>query len=181
MPIKIEVPETDLWSEKEECFIKCKATTLVLEHSLVSVKKWEQKWHKPFLSKETKTPEMMFDYIKFMTITQNVDENVYYCIPEKEFKRITEYIEDSMTATTFSDDGKKSRNTEIMTNEVIYYYMFANQIPKECEKWHLNSLMTLLRVFSAKNEPAKKEDPKTLAKRYASLNAQRRKALHSRG
>lgn len=178
--LKIEIPESDLWDEKTETFVKIKHTILQLEHSLVSISKWESKWHIPFLGKKEMTPEMTLDYIKCMTLTQNVNPIVYNFIPESELKKVNDYISDPMTATTFNDKNSK-KNREIITSEVFYYMMFANQIPKECEKWHLNRLITLLHVFSIKNEPPKKMSKKETAKSYAALNAKRRAAMHSKG
>lgn len=151
-----------------------------MEHSLLSISKWEEKWKKPFLSKEDKTEEESIDYLRCMTITQNVDPRVYYAIDKKLFQEISDYIEDKHTATTFSNSTDPP-SREIMTAEVIYYAMFANGISKECEKWHLNKLLTLIRVFSEKNKPPKKMSKSQIMSRNRKLNAARRKKLHTRG
>ena len=117
-----------------------------------------------------------------MTLTQNVDPAVYRCIPESEMKRIIEYINDPMTATWFSDEEKtKGRSQPIITSEIIYYWMVAYQIPFECQKWHLNRLMTLIKVCDEKNKPAKKMSRNQQYARRNKLNAARKAKSHSRG
>lgn len=152
---------------------------LTLEHSLVSISKWEAKWHKPFISKEPKTTEELLDYVRCMTLTQNVDPLVYNFIDNSVLKQITDYIEDSMTATWFSED-KKPPSREIVTSELIYYWMVALQIPFECQKWHLNRLMTLIKICSIKNDPSKNKK-KMSAKERSALNKARRAKHHSKG
>lgn len=179
--LRITIPATELWDENKEEFINTKEQTLQLEHSLVSLSKWESKWHKPFLSKDTKTEEETLDYIKCMTITQNVDPSVYDFIPNDIREEIKEYIDDKMTATRFSDDKNGKGSSEQVTSELIYYWMIAQNVPFECEKWHLNRLLTLLKVCDAKNKPPKKMGKKELMRRNSSLNAARRKQLNTKG
>ncbi len=178
--LKLTIPAGEMWDEANEQFISVKETTLSLEHSLVSISKWESKYKKSFINSKDKTPEELLDYIKFMTLTQNVPDIVYSFMTKENIETINAYIADPMTATTFSNENNK-RNREIITSELVYYWMFANQIPKECEKWHINRLITLIGVFGAKNEPPKKMSKAALAKKYASLNAARRKASGSKG
>lgn len=184
MSIRIKIPANDdLWDEYRQRFITVKETELVLEHSLVSIRKWEQKWHKPFLKEGYKPNDVeLISYIKCMTLNQNVDPNAYFALTSENINDIKQYIEDPMTATTITTHGNKKNEKEIMTAEVIYYYMFANSIPKECEKWHLNSLLTLLQVFGVKNSPEKEKMNKhQTAAYYASLNKARRAKYHSKG
>ena len=179
--LRITIPATEEWNETKEEFIYTKEQTLQLEHSLVSLSKWESRWKKPFLSKEVKTKEEIIDYIKCMTITQNVDPNVYRCLTEENIKTVNAYINDPMTATTFSDRNKRSPSREIITSEILYYQMIALTIPMECQKWHLNRLLTLIRVCDLKNQKPKKQ---SMRERYTSnvaLNAARRKQLNSKG
>lgn len=178
--LKIEIPDVEVFNEKTCEFEYYKGATIILEHSLVSVAKWESEWHKPFLSKKQKTKKELRSYIKHMTITQNVDENLYKYLDNKTLERINNYINDPMTATTIHDSSN-TNNGEATTNELIYYWMFSLNIPKECEKWHLNRLMTLIRVFNAKNAPNKKMSSNAVKAQNASLNAARRKAHRSRG
>lgn len=178
--LEIVIPSIELWNEEKQEFVTVKGTTLKLEHSLVSLSKWESKWCKPFLSKEDKTPEETLDYIKCMTLTQNVDPNVYQCISNENINKIVTYINEPMTATTFREESKGG-SREIITAELIYYWMIALTIPFECQKWHLNRLLTLIRVCNIKNQPPKKMSKREIMSRNASLNAARRKQLNSKG
>ena len=170
------VPEQ--WDSKEQRFIPPKEKTLQLEHSLVSLSKWESRWHKPFLTKEIKTTEETIDYIKCMTITQNVNPDVYNHLSNQNITDINNYIEDSMTATTFSEDRFGKKNNEIVTAELIYYWMSELKINFDCQKWHLNKLLTLIRVKSIKNQPpTKKRSQQELTSYYAYLNKKRKEEL----
>ena len=179
--LKITIPATELWDENKEEFINTKEQTLQLEHSLVSLSKWESKWNKPFLSKDTKTEEEELDYIKCMTITQNVDPNVYKFIPLNVREEIKEYINAPMSATWFSEDKNTKSSSEQITSELIYYWMVAQNIPFECEKWHLNRLITLIKICNIKSQPPKKMGKKAIMSRNAALNAARRKQLNTKG
>lgn len=172
---------TEMWDEKNEEFIYPKNVTLQLEHSLVSLSKWESKWHKPFLGKEEKTAEETVDYIRCMTLTQNVDPSLYGFITNEVIRQVADYIDDPMTATWFSKEDKGPPSREVVTAELIYYRMVAYNIPFECQKWHLNRLLTLIRVCDVKNAPPKKVSKRDLATRNAAINAARRKALNSKG
>ena len=179
--LEIVIPETDLWDESNQTFIYVKEQTLRLEHSLVSLSKWESKWCKPFLTDKEKTTEETIDYIRCMTISQNVDPNVYKCINNKMRKEIFDYIQSPMTATTFSQKERKGSSREQITAELIYYWMIACNIPFECQKWHINRLLTLIRVCEIKNTPPKKMSKRELMSRNASLNAARRRQFNSKG
>ena len=179
--LQITIPAVELFDENKNEFVSTKEQTLQLEHSLVSLQKWESKWCKPFLSKQDKSPEELLDYVKCMTITQNVDPNVYQFLTDDNLRRINSYIEAPMTATRFFDDGNSKKNREIVTAELIYYWMIALNIPFECKKWHLNSLLTLVKVCSIKNQPPKKMSKRDIMSRNAALNAARRKQLNTSG
>ena len=169
------------WDENKEEFVEAKTRILQLEHSLISLSKWESKWCKPFLSSTNKTDEEVLDYIKLMTLTQNVDPEVYSHLSVENFKAIDAYINAPMTATTFSEDKNGKRSREIITAELIYYWMIALNIPFECQKWHLNRLLTLVRVCNIKNTPPKKYSKRETASSYAAINAARRKQMNSKG
>lgn len=178
----LNVESGELYDEVNESFITTKETNLQLEHSLVSLSKWESKWCKPFLdSKEEKTTEQIMDYIRCMTITKNVDPNVYKNLTQKNIDTIMEYINAPMTATWFSDDKNHRRSSETVTNELIYYWMISLQIPFECEKWHLNRLMTLIRVCTVKNTPPKKMSKSEILSRNHALNQARLKNMGTHG
>ena len=180
--LKIDVPiSPEGWDELKQEFVEPEIVTLSLEHSLVSLSKWESKWCKPFLSNSEKTNEETIDYIKCMTITQNVDPDVYNHLSVKNIEDINKYIYAPMTATTFSDDKNSKSNREIITSELVYYWMVALQIPFECQKWHLNRLLTLVRICNVKNQPPKKMSKRDVMSRNAALNAARRKQFNSNG
>lgn len=178
----LKIPTSEEWDETNQCFVYGDAFTLQLEHSLISISKWEGKWKKPFLSKNSMTSEQTVDYIKCMTITQNVPEDVYSRLTSENYAQISEYIESPMTATWFSQVEEKGKlNSEQITAELIYYWMIALQIPFECQKWHLNRLLTLIRVCNIKNQPPKKMSQRELLERNRALNAKRRAEMKSRG
>ena len=179
--LQIEVPGVEFWDEMNGEFINTKATVLTLEHSLVSLSKWESKWCKPFLGKEEKTTEETIDYIRCMTLTQNVDPNVYKALSADNINKIKNYIDNPHTATTISKRPDAPKSREIITSELIYYWMIALNVPFECQKWHLNRLLTLIEVCNIKNAPPKKMNQRQLMSRNAALNAARRQKLHSTG
>ena len=153
---------------------------MILEHSLVSISKWESVWRKPFLTKENKTKVETIDYIKCMTITQNVDPAVYNYIPKNVIDKIVEYIETPRTATIVPETaGKISR--EVITSELIYYWMITFNVPFECQTWHLDRLLTLIKVINLKNQPKKKGSVKDLMSRNAALNAKRKAEMKTSG
>lgn len=179
--LRITVPAMEMWDERKQEFINTKEQTLQLEHSLVSLSKWESKWRKPFLTNKAKTNEETLDYIKCMTLTQNVSPEVYNRLTNENLKEIYAYINAPMTATYISDEPKGKLNREQVTAELIYYWMVALNIPFECQKWHLNRLIMLIRVCNVKNQPPKKRSRRELMSRNAALNAARKQQLNTRG
>lgn len=181
--LTIEIPATDDYDPVTNTFYPVKAQTVTFEHSLVSLSKWESKWKKPFLSDKDRTYEESIDYLKCMSLSKNVEDRVFDIITRSPslMSKVNAYIGDPMTATTFSDDKNQKRNREIVTSELIYYWMIALEIPFECQKWHLNRLLTLIRVCSIKNQPAKKMSKGEILRQNSALNAARRKAHGTRG
>lgn len=179
--LQITIPSVELWDEVTQEFTVTKQYTLQLEHSLVSVSKWESKWNKVFLSKEEKTYEETIDYIKCMTITQNIPDEAYRHITKNNVEQIEKYISAPMTATWFSNEKATGVSREKVTSELIYYWMISLNIPFECQKWHLNRLLTLIRVCNVKNTPPKKMSKRSLMQRNAALNAARRKQYNTTG
>lgn len=187
--LEVIIPEQhyEFYDEVREEFlppIDVKETKLQLEHSLLSLKKWEQKWHKPFLGRTDKTYEELTDYIRCMTLNHGVDAQVYRYIPKNIIEQVVAYIKDPMTATWFSDDKagyveKISRET--ITAEIIYYWMIVLSIPIEFQKWHLNQLLTMIKVVNIKNGKPKKIDKKAAARERAALNKKRREQYQSKG
>lgn len=180
--LQITIPSSEKWDEVKQEFVNTEGRTLQLEHSLVSISKWEAKWHKPFLANQEKTIEETQDYVRCMTLTQNVDPQVYCNLTNANIQTINQYIQDSMTATWFQKNyGGRGTVRETVTSELIYYWMITLNIPFECQKWHLNRLLTLIRVCNVKNSPRKKMSRKQLLSENRALNEARRKRLNTKG
>lgn len=187
--LEIVVPATNkLWDPVSEFFITSKETKLSLEHSLVSLTKWECKWHVPFLGNKQLTPQQLRDYVKCMTVTQNVDPMVYFALTQENLDAIMHYVEDPMTATTINEKALRAaqkgprNNGRVITNELIYYWMTELNIPFDpCQKWHLNRLMTLIKVASIEKQPPKKMSKADAMSQQRALNAARRARLGTRG
>ena len=175
----------EIFNEETNEFIYTKEYKIQLEHSLISLQKWESLTHKKFLSDLVpKTNEDILLYIKCMTLNKVPDE-AYKYLSNEEKNTIFKYINDPMTATVFNDINSKSESDPLtsdkITAEIIYYYMVSYNIPMECRKWHLNQLLTLIRVCNIKNQPNKKIPINETINNYAAINARRRKQLNSRG
>lgn len=179
--LKITIPDTEYYDEASDTFVRIDGQTLQLEHSLVSVAKWESKWKKSFLSTSERTYEESIDYIRCMTKTQNVNPLVYYAITPEQHSRIRAYLEDSATATTFSKKENQRFRSEVITAEIIYYWMISLQIPFACEKWNLNRLLALIRVCNIRNAPEKKMSKKEIYNQNRALNEARKKSMRTRG
>lgn len=180
--LRIKVPAHEVYDESKNEFVEIKEQTLIMEHSLISISKWEAKWHKPYLSNSEKTSAEVFDYLRCMTIQpSNVDPNVYRCLTSENVEEISNYIKDPMTATTISHFGRTT-SREVLTSEVIYYYMIAQNIPVEFEKWHINRLITLIEVCAIKNNPKQKKMSRSeIAKQNRAINKARRAKYGTRG
>jgi hypothetical protein len=181
--LTIVVPGVEAFDEAQEKFVTVGDFTLELEHSLVSLSKWESEFEKPFLDeKHEKSSEEILGYIKAMTMTPNVPGELWSKLSSENVDSIHKYIDAKMTATTVYElqEAPKTKK-EIVTSEVIYYWMVVFNIPFECQYWHLNRLFTLIRVCSAKAEKPKKMSPAEIARRNRELNVQRRKKLGTRG
>lgn len=179
--LTITIPATEEFDEVKGKFVYTKEHTLQLEHSLISISKWESKWCKPFLAKGDKTFEETIDYIKCMTLNKNVSDEVYGCLTQSNVAAINEYIGAPMTATTFSGNERGKKSNEQITSELVYYWMIALNIPFECQKWHINRLLTLIRVCNIKNQPPKKMSKRELMSRNTALNAARRQQMNTKG
>lgn len=180
--LEIDVAMTqEGWDEENQVFIEPEFLKLRLEHSLLSVSKWESKWKKPFLTKKEKSEEEIMDYVKFMTLNPDISPDVYNRLSRNNVQDIKDYISDPMTATTFSEGEAARNNREVVTNEVIYHWMVTLNIPFECQEWHLNRLLTLVKVCNVKNAPPKKRSKGDIMRRNHALNKARRNQLNSRG
>ena len=179
--IEITIPGQEFFDESSQEFIYTEPAKLQLEHSLISISKWEQKWHKSYLSNKTKTLEESLDYIRCMCINK-VKPEVFKFLTAENLKEIDDYIGDPMTAVYFFDNKDDESHTESVTNELIYYWMISNNIPFDpCEKWHLNRLIALIRVCALKNTPPKKMSRSQILSRNKALNEARCKRLNTKG
>lgn len=180
--LSLTIPETEWYDEKTEEFSYTKSCVLQLEHSLISISKWESKWKRPFFDDGPKNIDETIDYIRCMTISK-VDPKVYLCINNAMISQVNEYIKDSMTATWFTENGPKTRkhSNEKITSELIYYWMIANNIPQEYQKWHINRLLTLIRICNIRNAPPKKVGKKQVLQDNTRINNERKKKYNTTG
>lgn len=179
--LEIVVPGQEYFDETINEFINVKGQTLLLEHSLESISKWESKWHKAFLGKKEKTDEETLDYIRCMTLNRVEDQDVYKHLTRENRNQIHDYLENPMTATYLRKNDREGHSNETVTSELIYYWMIALQIPMECQKWHLNRLLMLIQVCNLKNKPPKKRSKGDIMRSNAALNAARRQKYNSKG
>lgn len=179
--LQIEIPKREVFDEETDTFHLIEGATLKLEHSLISISKWEAKWCKPFLDSKEKTIEETIDYIRCMSVIPNTDPAVFNNLTTDNINEVSRYIDAPMTATTFNNVFDEKPSREIITSEIIYYWMIFNNVPMECQKWHLNRLLTLIKVCVKKNSPGKKIPKNTLLAKQAELNAMRRASLNTKG
>ena len=155
--LDLYVPGKEFWNSELQEFIYTKDITLHLKHSLVSLTRWEQHYKRKFLDDGPKNEEEYRFYIQCMTLNKDVDPLVYTVLQEDDIKKVTDYLHDSMTATTLPKQNNNRSNSEKLSSELIYYYMSALNIPFECEKWFLNNLIILISIASIKNNPQEKK------------------------
>ena len=180
--LTISVPKTEYYDSDLDQILTVNAVQLTLEHSLLSISKWESKWNKPFFADTNKTTEELLDYIKCMIVgPKTIDERIIGVLRESDISKIVEYIKAPMTATTIKTNGPKKRNKETITSELIYYWMVAYNIPFECEKWHINRLLTLVKICDIKNSPKNKMSKRDTINYYKNLNEARKASMGTRG
>jgi hypothetical protein len=178
--LTIVVPGVEMFDETHQEFITHGDVTLELEHSLVSLSKWESIYEKPFLSESGKTTDEVLGYIKAMVLTPGVPEETFLRLSDENVKAINNYIDSKMTATWF-DEKPGARNQEIVTAELVYYWMVTFNIPFECQYWHLNRLFTLIKICNIKNQKPEEMSRSAIAARNRELNAQRRARFNTTG
>lgn len=178
--LEIVISTQELFDEETEMF-SVVFTTLQLEHSLVSLSKWESKFCKPFLGKEEKTTDEVLEYIKAMIITPDVSNTIIDRLSSDNLKEINKYINTKCSATWFNDSRPTKIGREVITSELIYYWMISLSIPFECQHWHLDRLLTLIQVCNEKNRPPSKISKSEQARKFRELNAQRRSQLGTTG
>lgn len=180
--LKIHIKPVELFDEKTMEFITVKEQTIAMEHSLVSIAKWEEKWEIPFIGRQEKTDEQWLDYFRCMTITQNVPEETFYALSAENISEIQKYIEAPHSATFFKESNSKGP-VKTVTSEEIYSWMISLQIPVEFQKWHINRLLNLIRLININNDPSKKNKKMTSKdlRNRNEINAQRRAMLNSKG
>lgn len=179
--LQIIVPELEIYDRDKKEFRILNSKIVSLEHSLLSISKWEAKWNKPFLSVEKFEREELTSYIQCMIISPNNTEDIIMQMTNENISKISEYIDSPMTATTFTENGDPKNNKKIITSEMIYYYMILYNIPFECQKWHINRLLVLIRICSIKSSPEKKMSRREILAQNHKLNEQRKKALNTKG
>ncbi len=179
--LQLVVPGLEKYDEVNNEFIYVSEQTLTLEHSLLSISKWESTYCKPFLTDKGLTYEETINYIRCMTLDENVDPEVYTRITNTQIEIVKQYMNAPMTATVVTDSKSKKGNNKIITNELVYYWMITSNIPMECETWHFNRLMMLIRVYNAESQPARKMSMRERMTQNRALNASRRKQLNSKG
>lgn len=180
--LTILIPDAEYYNNESLEFFEIKGKEITLEHSLKSISKWESKWKKPFLTDDKKTVEECLDYIKCMCLTPNVKDELYSNLTRENVNSILDYIDDSMSATIINNGlVSKTSKKEVITSELIYYWMVALNIPFECEKWHINRLFNLIEICNIKNGKPKKKSRKEILNEYSSLNAKRKAELNTKG
>jgi hypothetical protein len=179
--LKIIVPGEEYYNELTETFEAVDSVELDLEHSLISLSKWESEFKIPFLSSGEKTPNQILSYIRCMVITPGVNSAVVSRFTQDNLTQVNSYIEDAYSATVFGTMPERRGRGETITSELIYYWMVAFTIPFECETWHLNRLFALIRICNIKNGKGKKMSRNELATRNRELNAQRKAQLNTTG
>jgi hypothetical protein len=179
--LTIRIGGSESFDETSQEFIVVGGTEVHLEHSLLSLSKWESEFEKPFLSKEEKSGEEVLAYVKYMVLDENLPEDIFLRLSERNIQEIKAYLDAKRTATWFSEQPGEPKSREVITSELIYYWMTVFQIPWEAENWHLNRLFTLIRVCNVKSAKPKKMSKAEIARRNRELNAQRKAQLGTTG
>lgn len=179
--LRIIIEGDESFNNETQTFETINDVVIDLEHSLISLSKWESEYQKPFLSSGVKTSEEIFGYLKVMVVTPNVDLDALYRCSQKDIEKIQKYIDSSQSATTFGMMPERRGPGEVITSELIYYWMVSLNIPFDCQYWHLNRLFSLIRIYNIKNSKSKKMPRNEIAQRNRELNAKRKAELGTTG
>lgn len=179
--LKLEIKEQEFFDEATGRFYTVKPQILHLEHSLISISKWESKWHKPYLKDDPKTFDEELDYVRCMSIDKEIDDSTLHSLTALQINQIRDYINDSMTATWFSNRNKVRPSSRVITSELIYYWMTSCGIPFSCEKWHLNRLLVLIRICNVEGSSKKKMNKRDQLAEQRKLNAARKQKYNTKG
>lgn len=179
----LDIAPAEMYDDRKEQFFKTKKATLRLEHSLISISKWEARKKRPFLDKRSgpSSRSDWIDYIRCMTVNHIDDKNAYLAVTDRQLEAVINYVSDDHTATKIVNNAVGKSSSSYVTSEIIYFLMFSYGIDKACEKWHLGRLLTLIEVFDAKNGKPKKKTKRQTMEEYAELNRKRQEAWHSKG
>jgi hypothetical protein len=179
--LRIVIGATENYDESQSEFVKDGGTVIDLEHSLLSLSKWESEYEQAFLGTTKKTGEEVIGYVRCMCLTPDIPPELFNQLSKENLEAVNAYIDAKMTATWFSEDPGAPKTREVITNELIYYWMTTFQIPFECEKWHLNRLFTLIRICNIKQSKPKKMSRAEMAARNRELNAKRKERFNTTG
>ena len=180
--LTISLINQDFFDAETSEFIEYPDMEIQLEHSLISMSKWESLFEKPFLAPGQRSRDEVLSYIGCMILTPGIDSSVVNRLGNNELSLIDAYISSKQSATTFGDLPARNKSSgETITSELIYYWMVAFNIPFECQTWHLNRLFSLIRILNLKQEKPKKMSRAEISARNAELNAKRRAALGTSG
>lgn len=179
--LKLIIEGDEVFNEETAEFSTVDDAVVYLEHSLISLSKWEAKYQEPFLSSTDKTHEQIMDYIQFMIFSPGESSEIVSGLSKKNIEEIQAYIDSPQSATTFGEMPDRKSRGEVITSELIYYWLVAYNIPFECQSWHLNRLLALIRICNIKNGKQKKMSRNEIAQRNRDLNAKRKAALGTTG
>ena len=180
--LRIKVPiSPEGWDEEKQEFVEPEVQVLMLEHSLVSISKWESKYCRSFIDSKEMTYEETLFYVECMTLQEDIDPEIYSKLTRENVDEIRAYIYSPMTATKVREVKNGRHSSESTTSELIYYWMIEFGIPFECQHWHLNRLLTLIKVCGTKNTPNKKMSKGEIMRQNAAINAANRARFNSKG
>lgn len=183
--IQLEIEGSEFFNETKQEFYYTNPCVVMLEHSLLSVAKWESKWKKPFLSSrkdDVLTNAALYDYFRCMEVEPCIESMWPVSLSPSQYQKLLKYIDEEQTATKFYSYKKdKTLSRQTITSELIYYWMASLNIPFECERWHLSRLLTLIHIASVKGQTGKKMTQKETMQMYAELNEKRKRQYNTRG